>query len=124
MISAGGVRETRAGRPRPVPTARDPRRRHARLDPRSDRRERRQRRPTDDRAVFLGEPRGGAVGADALPRDGGKPHPLPVSYTHLRAHETGRNLVCRLLLEKKKKKKKERKKKKKTNHKKKQQKKN
>src|SRR5674476_1640437 len=31
--------------------------------------------------------------------------PIPVSYTHLRAHETGRNLVCRLLLEKKKKKK-------------------
>src|SRR5665213_3791067 len=30
----------------------------------------------------------------------------PVSYTHLRAHETGRNLVCRLLLEKKKKKRK------------------
>ena len=29
-----------------------------------------------------------------------------VSYTHLRAHETGRNLVCRLLLEKKKPKKK------------------
>ena len=34
-------------------------------------------------------------------------HQLPleaiaVSYTHLRAHETGRNLVCRLLLEKKK----------------------
>src|SRR5674476_1615440 len=28
---------------------------------------------------------------------------LTVSYTHLRAHETGRNLVCRLLLEKKKK---------------------
>ena len=27
---------------------------------------------------------------------------FPVSYTHLRAHETGRNLVCRLLLEKKK----------------------
>src|SRR5678809_1278533 len=26
-----------------------------------------------------------------------------VSYTHLRAHETGRNIVCRLLLEKKKK---------------------
>src|SRR5674476_1679977 len=24
--------------------------------------------------------------------------PIPVSYTHLRAHETGRNLVCRLLL--------------------------
>ena len=29
--------------------------------------------------------------------------PIAVSYTHLRAHETGRNLVCRLLLEKKKK---------------------
>src|SRR5665213_3823423 len=25
---------------------------------------------------------------------------MAVSYTHLRAHETGRNLVCRLLLEK------------------------
>ncbi|WDT36850.1 hypothetical protein PVA38_11660 [Streptococcus pneumoniae D39] len=29
----------------------------------------------------------------------------PVSYTHLRAHETVLDLVCRLLLEKKKKKK-------------------
>ena len=28
----------------------------------------------------------------------------PVSYTHLRAHETEADLVCRLLLEKKKKK--------------------
>ena len=28
---------------------------------------------------------------------------LPVSYTHLRAHETDSYLVCRLLLEKKKK---------------------
>src|SRR5659263_733391 len=28
--------------------------------------------------------------------------PLPVSYTHLRAHETRHDLVCRLLLEKKK----------------------
>src|SRR5665213_974016 len=27
-------------------------------------------------------------------------HLKAVSYTHLRAHETGRNLVCRLLLEK------------------------
>ena len=35
---------------------------------------------------------------------GNTPGPVPVSYTHLRAHETGRNLVCRLLLEKKKKK--------------------
>src|SRR5665647_3891909 len=30
-----------------------------------------------------------------------EPH-LPVSYTHLRAHETDSYLVCRLLLEKKK----------------------
>ena len=29
--------------------------------------------------------------------------PEPVSYTHLRAHETVLDLVCRLLLEKKKK---------------------
>ena len=28
--------------------------------------------------------------------------PFPVSYTHLRAHETSLHLVCRLLLEKKK----------------------
>ena len=28
-------------------------------------------------------------------------HHWPVSYTHLRAHETKANLVCRLLLEKK-----------------------
>src|SRR5660398_297146 len=33
--------------------------------------------------------------------DGGGPK--SVSYTHLRAHETKANLVCRLLLEKKKK---------------------
>ena len=32
----------------------------------------------------------------------------PVSYTHLRAHETDSYLVCRLLLEKKKKKQKKR----------------
>ena len=38
-------------------------------------------------------------------------HLTAVSYTHLRAHETGRNLVCRLLLEKKKKKKQHEKKK-------------
>src|SRR5450759_5878749 len=30
------------------------------------------------------------------------PSPAPVSYTHLRAHETRHDLVCRLLLEKKK----------------------
>ena len=31
-----------------------------------------------------------------------KYHPDTVSYTHLRAHETPEQLVCRLLLEKKK----------------------
>src|SRR5450756_2950693 len=36
-----------------------------------------------------------------------RPRVLPVSYTHLRAHETRHDLVCRLLLEKKKKKNKE-----------------
>ena len=35
-------------------------------------------------------------------RSKGGPKIAAVSYTHLRAHETGRNLVCRLLLEKKK----------------------
>ena len=33
---------------------------------------------------------------------GGGYDPSSVSYTHLRAHETKANLVCRLLLEKKK----------------------
>src|SRR5680860_1607583 len=32
----------------------------------------------------------------------GRRVPFPVSYTHLRAHETDSYLVCRLLLEKKK----------------------
>src|SRR5450759_5885894 len=32
----------------------------------------------------------------------GERGPMPVSYTHLRAHETRHDLVCRLLLEKKK----------------------
>src|SRR5660397_285405 len=41
------------------------------------------------------------------PRIAFRQHVLdPVSYTHLRAHETKANLVCRLLLEKKKQKKK------------------
>ena len=34
--------------------------------------------------------------------DDAEDHPLAVSYTHLRAHETEADLVCRLLLEKKK----------------------
>src|SRR5450759_1061539 len=33
---------------------------------------------------------------------GRREHLAPVSYTHLRAHETRHDLVCRLLLEKKK----------------------
>ena len=41
----------------------------------------------------------------ALMGQNGAGKSTPVSYTHLRAHETGRNLVCRLLLEKKKRKK-------------------
>ena len=36
-------------------------------------------------------------------RDGNQALIEPVSYTHLRAHETPEHLVCRLLLEKKKK---------------------
>src|SRR5674476_321179 len=40
-----------------------------------------------------------AVLVEELPEGGG----IAVSYRHIRAHETGRNLVCRLLLEKKKK---------------------
>src|SRR5665647_3624198 len=38
---------------------------------------------------------------DPRPDDGNRD--VPVSYTHLRAHETDSYLVCRLLLEKKKK---------------------
>ena len=38
-------------------------------------------------------------GDDLLPKKDGKPYKTEtVSYTHLRAHETGRNLVSRLLL--------------------------
>ena len=43
--------------------------------------------------------------ADERQRDHVHPHaqgPAPVSYTHLRAHETVLDLVCRLLLETKK----------------------
>ncbi|MBW6153527.1 hypothetical protein KZ844_27720, partial [Pseudomonas aeruginosa] len=39
--------------------------------------------------------------ADALLAAGVEPA-APVSYTHLRAHETSQDLVCRLLPEKKK----------------------
>src|SRR5678815_1365199 len=44
-------------------------------------------------------------GKGSIRVDGRKIHPAyPVSYTHLRAHETPEHLVCRLLLEKKNKK--------------------
>src|SRR5665213_853705 len=51
-------------------------------------------------AMFLG---GGLLAGAGLAFAAGfgLPRWVPVSYTHLRAHETGRNLVCRLLLEKK-----------------------
>src|SRR5450756_2973385 len=45
------------------------------------------------------------IDTSLLMRNGPIAHSPPVSYTHLRAHETRHDLVCRLLLEKKKKKK-------------------
>ena len=51
-------------------------------------------RPSSDTATHLELYR-------AFPKIGGIVH-TPVSYTHLRAHETRHDLVCRLLLEKKK----------------------
>eukprot|EP00658_Telonema_sp_P-2_P077943 TRINITY_DN7181_c0_g1_i1.p1 TRINITY_DN7181_c0_g1~~TRINITY_DN7181_c0_g1_i1.p1 ORF type:complete len:281 (-),score=87.46 TRINITY_DN7181_c0_g1_i1:25-867(-) len=53
-------------------------------------------------------PRGGGAIAPSKGIAGGKKatrqvRAVPVSYTHLRAHETPEHLVCRLLLEKKKK---------------------
>src|SRR5665809_169556 len=47
----------------------------------------------------------GVCGTDLHIADGEfepTPYPIAVSYTHLRAHETKANPVCRLLLEKKK----------------------
>ena len=41
--------------------------------------------------------------ATTLEIESGVNDPMAVSYTHLRAHETVLDLVCRLLLEKKKK---------------------
>src|SRR5450756_3081919 len=58
---------------------------------------RREARPA---ARTTGELRGKRSGGSRPPARG----PRPVSYTHLRAHETRHDLVCRLLLEKKKKK--------------------
>ena len=50
-------------------------------------------------SVELGKKQGTKVILDGI---SGCFKPGPVSYTHLRAHETTLHLVCRLLLEKKK----------------------
>ena len=51
--------------------------------------------------TMFGADKGGDIGADLSASYAGcddvdVPHTKSVSYTHLRAHETGRNLVCRL----------------------------
>eukprot|EP00658_Telonema_sp_P-2_P068984 TRINITY_DN58031_c0_g1_i1.p1 TRINITY_DN58031_c0_g1~~TRINITY_DN58031_c0_g1_i1.p1 ORF type:complete len:120 (+),score=9.42 TRINITY_DN58031_c0_g1_i1:149-508(+) len=53
--------------------------------------------PTDDDELLLCRSRCSSSMSDRL-----ESSLLPVSYTHLRAHETPEHLVCRLLLEKKK----------------------
>src|SRR5450759_5820389 len=53
-----------------------------------------------DRRLHTVGPCNGSVGVGVGWRIGGNGQ--PVSYTHLRAHETRHDLVCRLLLEKKK----------------------
>ena len=73
--------------------------------------------PGADAAVAAVDPAAAAVHAGAASGSGpdARPEPVPgsrgrfaaqplrpVSYTHLRAHETVLDLVCRLLLEKKK----------------------
>src|SRR5665809_45311 len=60
-----------------------------------------------DRRLLARRARGGPQRQPPARQEGAR----PVSYTHLRAHETKANLVCRLLLEKKKKKKTKKKKK-------------
>eukprot|EP00658_Telonema_sp_P-2_P070545 TRINITY_DN60012_c0_g1_i1.p1 TRINITY_DN60012_c0_g1~~TRINITY_DN60012_c0_g1_i1.p1 ORF type:complete len:461 (-),score=77.19 TRINITY_DN60012_c0_g1_i1:6-1388(-) len=56
-------------------------------------------RPTSSSLIYIGDPAGNKL--EQLARI---PACIrPVSYTHLRAHETPEHLVCRLLLEKKKK---------------------
>ena len=52
-------------------------------------------------AVRFGEDGGGRDGGAALLDAPEQLHRIAVSYTHLRAHETVLDLVCRLLLEQK-----------------------
>src|SRR5665648_1176606 len=59
--------------------------------------------PYEVQADFLGHALDPITGI--LTKNTADKSPYPVSYTHLRAHETRHDLVCRLLLEKKKKKK-------------------
>eukprot|EP00828_Plagiopyla_frontata_P048515 TRINITY_DN9320_c0_g2_i3.p1 TRINITY_DN9320_c0_g2~~TRINITY_DN9320_c0_g2_i3.p1 ORF type:complete len:391 (+),score=-1.47 TRINITY_DN9320_c0_g2_i3:531-1703(+) len=65
--------------------------------------------PTDSNIIFLPDWKGlyerGLDQSGSFDPDGAARTLMAVSYTHLRAHETGRNLVCRLLLEKKNRKK-------------------
>src|SRR5674536_58692 len=58
--------------------------------------------PSDPVVQPLRCPRAGSGPRSALPAVARVLGPGPVSYTHLRAHETPEHLVCRLLLEKKK----------------------
>eukprot|EP00658_Telonema_sp_P-2_P019855 TRINITY_DN17810_c0_g1_i2.p1 TRINITY_DN17810_c0_g1~~TRINITY_DN17810_c0_g1_i2.p1 ORF type:complete len:327 (-),score=79.69 TRINITY_DN17810_c0_g1_i2:80-1060(-) len=60
--------------------------------------------PLDRRNPVESVPVNTSAGFDVLCEECGWGSPTPVSYTHLRAHETPEHLVCRLLLEKKKKK--------------------
>src|SRR5450756_830937 len=86
-----------------------PRSHHASVDDRGDR-GRDDGRHDAGRGTRERHPDGGAIAPDVGDRGqdegkrGGDEHrrPVPVSYTHLRAHETRHDLVCRLLLEKKK----------------------
>eukprot|EP00658_Telonema_sp_P-2_P007137 TRINITY_DN12662_c0_g1_i1.p1 TRINITY_DN12662_c0_g1~~TRINITY_DN12662_c0_g1_i1.p1 ORF type:complete len:104 (+),score=25.82 TRINITY_DN12662_c0_g1_i1:387-698(+) len=58
-------------------------------------------------SVYTGFSSSSSSTGSTLPRTlqlSSSPSSSPVSYTHLRAHETPEHLVCRLLLEKKKKK--------------------
>src|SRR5678816_4767512 len=62
-----------------------------------------ERQPLVHPAAGLADDRTGGGGpGERDDRHLGMLHQRPVSYTHLRAHETPEHLVCRLLLEKKK----------------------